>query len=112
MTLCGSKSGAFITSTFEAGHQDVDDYRQDTHERSDCRQFYDGHACGDDPSQAFEQRLASICGSIAAVELKCEATDERRAAAEEQLLEVTQRCSDLPQCIFCTLLCQLVTLPT
>lgn len=46
-----------------------------------------------DPSQVFEQRLASICGSIAAVELKCEASEERRQDAEEQLAVVTQRCS-------------------
>lgn len=44
-----------------------------------------------DPSQVFEQRLQSICGSIAAVELKCEASEERRQDAEEQLLVVTQR---------------------
>jgi hypothetical protein len=91
MMLCGSKSGTFVTGSFGVNQQ-ANDYSHDTHKRSDCGQLHDVHACGDDPSQAFEQRLASICGSIAAVELKCEATDERRAAAEEQLLEVTQRC--------------------
>lgn len=45
-----------------------------------------------DPSNVFEERLASICGSIEAVEMKCEASDERRRDAEKQLLVVTQRC--------------------
>ena len=44
-----------------------------------------------DPTKVFEQRLQSVCGSIAAVELKCEASEERRQDAEEQLLAVTQR---------------------
>ena len=54
-----------------------------------------------DPSHVFEERLASICGSIEAVEMKCEASDERRRDAEKQLLVVTQRCLS-PYCGFLT----------